>query len=119
MRPAILACLLLLAAPGVGRAQAPAPVDGVYDGGADIQGAATGRAASGRCDQRIAFKLHIRNRTFTWKLSTSQTSVTVSPDGSFSAQNGGRFLSGRIQGTHFAANTTGRGCGYIWSLDRQ
>ncbi len=113
------AARLLLIALLPAAASAQAPVDGVFVGGADISGAAGGRAANGRCNQTMRFTLHVRDRSFVWRLPTSQVPVAIAPDGSFSAQNGSRFINGRIQGTHLAAQTTGRGCSYVWSLDRQ
>ena len=114
----ILACALVLAG-GAAWAQTAVPVDGVYAGGADLLGTAQGRAAQGRCDQRIAFKLRIKDRAFTWKLPTSQAAILIAPDGTFSGQNGRRVINGSIHGAHFAARTVGPGCNYIWSLDRQ
>jgi hypothetical protein len=99
-------------------AWAQVPVDGVYEGTATIEGSATGRAASGRCEQTIHFKLNVVGRSFVWKLPTSQATVTIAPDGTFSTQNSSRFLNGKIDGSHLSAQTTGRGCGYIWLLDR-
>jgi hypothetical protein len=100
-------------------AWAQVPVDGVYAGGATIAGSATSRAANGRCPQTISFTLPVRGRSFPWKLATGVVEVPIAADGTFYGQNAGRFINGQIAGTHFAAQTTGRGCNYVWSLDRR
>lgn len=113
MAAVMLACTLVV--PERGESQTLVPVDGVYDGTASLVG-----TTARRCEALYTFKLYVKNRAFTWSLPNQiKVQVPVGADGTFAAENGQRFLNGKIAGNRLAATTTGRGCGYIWSFTRE
>ena len=113
MRHLTAACLVVMTTcAGAAFAQTPVPVDGHYAGEASL------RLGGGSCDQTIPFKMWVKDRTFTWKLPTETVQVTIAPDGTFNAQNGQRFISGKIEGKQLTAATQGQRCNYAWSLTR-
>ena len=96
-----------------GAAWAATPFDGVYRGNFENAG-----GPGMRCPAGAAIAFTVRDGAFTWRLPAGEVSVPVGIDGSFSAQNGSRFVNGRITDGRMTARTTGGPCFYTWTLAR-
>ncbi len=107
---ALVVTVVLAAVP----ARAALPVDGVYKGSA-----ALGANRNGHCGPGITFNLVVTDGAFTWGgLNQEKIVVRVGPDGTFNAQNGRRFMQGRIANGTLTAHVSAEYCEYDWSLTR-
>ena len=96
-------------------AWAASPFDGTYHG--TYTWAGNGNAT--RCgggDMRVT----VTDGKFAYTPlgGAGSATATVGPDGSFSAQAGDRYLSGKIQGDQLTGTTTGGRCNFIWALKK-
>jgi hypothetical protein len=108
-----LPALTILGLTMTAAAFAATPFDGTYRGEYSSIG-----GAGARCPAGSAMTLTIRDGQFTWRNQSDATPIQVGPDGSFSGQNGRRFVTGRVAGGKITATTSGLACNYAWSLSK-
>lgn len=115
VRSRMMLALVAAAFASMAPAWAATPFDGTYKGSATLSA-----SRGGKCDQTLAFSLPVREGKFNWRLpgAGAMEVVTLKPDGSFSAQNGKRFLSGKAGDGKLTAHTVGDYCEYDWALVR-
>ncbi len=95
-------------------------IDGTYAG----TGVQTKQAAQPFCEGTTAWafaspKLTVQNGAVIWPASGTVTAtIPVAADGTFYAQYGANFLSGRITGTHMDAFSDSLSCGTKLTLDK-
>lgn len=96
-------------------AHAASPFDGVYHGSNTSNG-----NGNYRCDPGREFTIRVVDGKFNYGGGgeSERVSVPVAADGSFSAQAGQRYLSGKIQGSSMTATTSGSRCNYTWNLSK-
>ena len=90
---------------------AAGPLDGTYRGDTSLVGS-RGR----RCTPGGAMRVRVVDSAFDWKRDGQLVSVKIGPDGTFSSQNGRRFVSGTITGNTLSAVAKGAACDYSWTL---
>lgn len=112
---AVSVAAALTGAASAGAAWAATPYDGTYKGSATLSA-----SRGGKCDPQLAFSLPVRDGKFNWRLpgGGGMEVVTLKPDGSFAAQNGKRFLTGKATDGKLTAHTVGDFCEYDWALVR-
>ncbi len=93
-------------------AWAASPFDGAYKGDYRLGG------GGGSCPAGGPFTVRVADGKFEWVIGQDRTTVTIAADGSFSGQNGRRYLQGKAESGRITAQTLGAACNYTWALSR-
>ena len=104
---------------GSASAQSPG-YDGNYIGPRILVGEHVGNRSNPHpCEAQHMTAVHVQGGRFKWQMSSGLVDVTVGADGSFSANNGGWTLTGRITGGHFTADYEAGLCSFHYDLPKQ